>query len=231
LGNFNTLRPANGKVGANEARGFFMQSGLPVEILGKIWYASCLGNNFSFLTFRGLADIDKDGQLIFEEFLIAMYLIDAKLKQNIQTPDSVPLTLIESIKSFSANPTQTQQPTLSTQFQQQQQLQQHLAKRQSPQVQTSPNPTNPYATLQPQLQSKPTTSHVQPSPANTNTLPPTNTNAQQQQQQQQQGFQFFSVDDIEHHKRIFDSLANMTTGFKVAGPQALQFFSQTGTSS
>ena len=38
---FNSLKPANGLVSGDQAKGFLLQSQLPPPILGQIWYVSC----------------------------------------------------------------------------------------------------------------------------------------------------------------------------------------------
>jgi hypothetical protein len=182
------------------------------------------------LTSRQLADIDRDGCLIFEEFLIAMYLIDAKLKLNIHIPDSVPLALIESIKATGSHPTQPQPHSPRQQQALLQQQQQQALKQQQAQAHPQPTPTNPYATMPSQPPQKPPLVNPAHTIPNTNAPPPhpVHTNANPTATQQSQGFQFFTVEDIEAHKKLFDPLVNMSTGFKLGGQQALQFFSQAG---
>lgn len=62
---FKSLNPVNGIITGQQARGFFCQSQLPVDVLGQIW---------------GLADIDSDGRLDINEFSIACKLINLKLR-------------------------------------------------------------------------------------------------------------------------------------------------------
>ncbi|XP_060608466.1 intersectin-1-like isoform X3 [Ruditapes philippinarum] len=74
---FFTLKPVNGFVTGEQARGFFMQSGLPTQILGQIW---------------SLADMNNDGKMDKKEFSIAMHLIKKKL-QGYELPKSLPQSL------------------------------------------------------------------------------------------------------------------------------------------
>ncbi|XP_033740435.1 LOW QUALITY PROTEIN: intersectin-1-like [Pecten maximus] len=74
---FFQLRPVNGFVTGDQAKGFFMQSGLPTVILGQIWT---------------LADMNNDGKMDKKEFSIAMHLIKKKL-QGYELPKSLPASL------------------------------------------------------------------------------------------------------------------------------------------
>ncbi|KAL4232905.1 Intersectin 1 (SH3 domain protein) [Mactra antiquata] len=74
---FFSLKPVNGFVTGEQARGFFMQSGLPTPVLGQIW---------------GLADMNNDGKMDKKEFSIAMHLIKKKL-QGYELPKSLPPSL------------------------------------------------------------------------------------------------------------------------------------------
>ncbi|OWF43900.1 intersectin-1-like isoform X1 [Mizuhopecten yessoensis] len=74
---FFQLRPVNGFVTGDQAKGFFMQSGLPTAILGQIWT---------------LADMNNDGKMDKKEFSIAMHLIKKKL-QGYELPKSLPASL------------------------------------------------------------------------------------------------------------------------------------------
>ncbi|XP_033635342.1 intersectin-1-like [Asterias rubens] len=74
---FYQLKPVNGFVTGEQARGFFMQSGLPKLVLGHIW---------------GLADMNGDGKMDKQEFSIAMFLIKKKL-QGMELPTSLPPSL------------------------------------------------------------------------------------------------------------------------------------------
>jgi len=76
---FASMSPdADGKVSGGAAKGVLMESGLPVQQLGKIWE---------------LADIDQDGKLTDEEFAIAMYLVEAA-QNGKQVPDILPNALL-----------------------------------------------------------------------------------------------------------------------------------------
>ncbi|KAL6071610.1 Epidermal growth factor receptor pathway substrate 15 like 1 [Balamuthia mandrillaris] len=66
-----------GRITGEQARTLFSRSNLGVSDLAKIW---------------ALSDIDKDGQLNKEEFMVAMFLINAKLK-GLALPDTLPPTL------------------------------------------------------------------------------------------------------------------------------------------
>ncbi|CAG2198566.1 ITSN [Mytilus edulis] len=60
---FFQLKPVNGFITGEQAKGFFMQSGLPTPMLGQIWT---------------LADMNNDGKMDKKEFSIAMHLIKKK---------------------------------------------------------------------------------------------------------------------------------------------------------
>ncbi len=74
---FFTLGPMNGIITGEQARGFFMKSGLPSNVLAQIW---------------GLADLNKDGKMDRREFSIAMGLIQKKLK-GFSIPAGLPETM------------------------------------------------------------------------------------------------------------------------------------------
>lgn len=76
---FFSLVPLNGLITGDQARAFFMQSGLPPNILAQIW---------------ALADINKDGKMDKKEFSIAMHLIQKKLHGF-----TLPTTLPDSLKA------------------------------------------------------------------------------------------------------------------------------------
>ncbi|TSO67474.1 Intersectin-2 [Bagarius yarrelli] len=74
---FDTLSPVQGFVTGEQARSFFLQSGLPSSVLAEIW---------------ALADMNKDGKMDRLEFSIAMKLIKMKLQgQNL--PSSLPIIM------------------------------------------------------------------------------------------------------------------------------------------
>ncbi|KAJ3610854.1 hypothetical protein NHX12_022944 [Muraenolepis orangiensis] len=62
---FHSLAPAGGYITGDQARKFFLQSGLPPPILAQIW---------------ALADMNSDGRMDIHEFSIAMKLIKLKLQ-------------------------------------------------------------------------------------------------------------------------------------------------------
>ncbi|XP_062619095.1 intersectin-1-like [Saccostrea cucullata] len=74
---FFQLKPINGFVTGEQARGFFLQSGLPMAVLGQIWQ---------------LADMNNDGKMDKKEFSIAMHLIKKKL-QGFELPKTLPPSL------------------------------------------------------------------------------------------------------------------------------------------
>lgn len=82
---FAQLGPSNGILTGDKARAFFMQSGLPVAILGHIW---------------NLSDYDVDGKLTAHEFSIAMHLVKCKLEGK-----ELPATLPASLKADSKQST------------------------------------------------------------------------------------------------------------------------------
>ncbi|CAB1331231.1 unnamed protein product, partial [Coregonus sp. 'balchen'] len=74
---FDTLSPVMGYVSGEQARKFFLQSGLPSSVLAEIW---------------ALADMNKDGKMDRLEFSIAMKLIKLKL-QGTPLPSSLPIIM------------------------------------------------------------------------------------------------------------------------------------------
>lgn len=86
---FDSLKPINGIVTGEQAKEFLLKSQLPPVILGQIW---------------ALSDTDSDGKMDINEFSIACKLINLKLR-GFEIPKTLPSTLIQSIKSFSANDT------------------------------------------------------------------------------------------------------------------------------
>ncbi|XP_038078610.1 intersectin-1-like [Patiria miniata] len=74
---FYQLKPVSGFITGEQARGFFLQSGLAKNVLGHIW---------------NLADMNGDGKMDQQEFSIAMYLIKKKL-QGAELPNTLPLSL------------------------------------------------------------------------------------------------------------------------------------------
>uniref|UniRef100_A0A672HJY5 Intersectin 2a n=1 Tax=Salarias fasciatus TaxID=181472 RepID=A0A672HJY5_SALFA len=74
---FDTLTPVLGYVSGEQARKFFLQSGLPASVLAEIW---------------NLADMDSDGKMDRLEFSIAMKLIKLTL-QGRNLPPSLPVIM------------------------------------------------------------------------------------------------------------------------------------------
>ncbi|XP_013413935.1 intersectin-1 [Lingula anatina] len=85
---FFQLKPVSGFITGHQARGFFIQSGLPQQVLGQIW---------------ALADMNNDGKMDRKEFSIAMHLIKNKLK-GLELPKVLPASLkadpVPSVGSF-----------------------------------------------------------------------------------------------------------------------------------
>ncbi|XP_078513066.1 intersectin-1 isoform X10 [Lissotriton helveticus] len=71
---FHSLKPTAGFITGDQARNFFLQSGLPQPVLAQIW---------------ALADMNNDGRMDKLEFSIAMKLIKLKL-QGYPLPSSLP---------------------------------------------------------------------------------------------------------------------------------------------
>jgi hypothetical protein len=70
---------SDNKITGQAAKPVLQQSGLPTEVLSKIWK---------------LSDIDKDGKLDLDEFLMAMHLTEIVRDKGIMLPDMLPSTLI-----------------------------------------------------------------------------------------------------------------------------------------
>ncbi|TNM95026.1 hypothetical protein fugu_017785 [Takifugu bimaculatus] len=77
---FDSLAPVLGYVSGEQARKFFLQSGLPPSVLAEIWH---------------LADTDSDGKMDRLEFSIAMKLIKLRL-QGRSLPSSLPIIMKQS---------------------------------------------------------------------------------------------------------------------------------------
>ncbi|CAJ1077124.1 intersectin-2a isoform X3 [Xyrichtys novacula] len=84
---FDSLAPVLGYVSGEQARKFFLQSGLPASVLAEIW---------------NLADMDSDGKMDRLEFSIAMKLIKLKL-QGRSLPSSLPIIMKQCPVSNSAS--------------------------------------------------------------------------------------------------------------------------------
>ncbi|XP_078265824.1 intersectin-1 isoform X3 [Rhinoraja longicauda] len=74
---FLSIKPVGGVITGDQARNFFLQSGLPPPVLAQIW---------------ALADMNNDGKMDQVEFSIAMKLIKLKL-QGHPLPSSLPPTM------------------------------------------------------------------------------------------------------------------------------------------
>ncbi|RZC41355.1 EF-hand 4, SH3 9, Drf FH1 and/or Leu zip domain containing protein, partial [Asbolus verrucosus] len=85
---FKSLKPNNGVVTGDQAKGFFLQSQLPPIVLGQIW---------------ALADTDADGKMDLNEFSIACKLINLKLR-GFEIPKVLPPSLIASLKVSTNTP-------------------------------------------------------------------------------------------------------------------------------
>ncbi|XP_022910047.2 intersectin-1 isoform X2 [Onthophagus taurus] len=82
---FKALKPNNGIVTGEQAKGFLLQSQLPPLVLGQIW---------------ALADTDADGKMDINEFSIACKLINLKLR-GYEVPKALPPGLLASLKTQS----------------------------------------------------------------------------------------------------------------------------------
>ncbi|XP_066975778.1 intersectin-1-like [Macrobrachium rosenbergii] len=77
---FNAIRPTNGFISGDQAKGFFLQSRLPPPVLGIIW---------------ALSDVNGDGKMDLHEFSIACKLINLKLR-GFNLPQTLPASLKQS---------------------------------------------------------------------------------------------------------------------------------------
>ncbi|MBN3299389.1 ITSN2 protein, partial [Amia calva] len=77
---FDSLQPTMGYVSGDQARKFFLKSGLPASVLAEIW---------------ALADMNKDGKMDRLEFSIAMKLIKLKLQDQF-LPSALPIIMKQS---------------------------------------------------------------------------------------------------------------------------------------
>ncbi|XP_041831619.1 intersectin-2a isoform X2 [Melanotaenia boesemani] len=84
---FDSLAPTLGYVSGEQARKFFLQSGLPSSVLAEIW---------------NLADMDSDGKMDRLEFSIAMKLIKLKL-QGRNLPSALPIIMKQPPASNSSS--------------------------------------------------------------------------------------------------------------------------------
>eukprot|EP00026_Physarum_polycephalum_P006684 Phypoly_transcript_06735.p2 GENE.Phypoly_transcript_06735~~Phypoly_transcript_06735.p2 ORF type:complete len:202 (+),score=23.63 Phypoly_transcript_06735:1076-1681(+) len=79
LQTFQSMNPEHGKLSGKVLKKFFIESGLAVQVLSKVW---------------SLSDIDKDGFLDIDEFTLAMHLVTCLKEYNIALPETLPSTLI-----------------------------------------------------------------------------------------------------------------------------------------
>jgi len=79
---FQQAGPTDGKLTGAAAKGILVGTGLPNDMLKRIWY---------------LADIDKDGSLDLDEFLVAMHLVEVCQKGH-PLPGQLPVSLIPASK-------------------------------------------------------------------------------------------------------------------------------------
>ncbi|GBC00118.1 hypothetical protein RclHR1_03750017 [Rhizophagus clarus] len=83
---FSSLGPTNGFISGNQARNWLMNSTLPVSWLERIW---------------DLCDIDKDGQLDFDEFSVTYRLVnDLLARVYSDVPPALPPHLIPPSKAY-----------------------------------------------------------------------------------------------------------------------------------
>ncbi|CAB4413759.1 unnamed protein product [Rhizophagus irregularis] len=83
---FSALGPANGFISGNQARNWLMNSTLPMQWLERIW---------------DLCDIDKDGQLDFDEFSVTSRLVnDLLARVYSDVPPTLPPHLIPPSKAY-----------------------------------------------------------------------------------------------------------------------------------
>ncbi|XP_076341395.1 uncharacterized protein LOC143241949 isoform X2 [Tachypleus tridentatus] len=83
---FNSLKPTNDKLPGTKVKPIMLNSKLPLETLGKIWE---------------LSDIDQDGFLDRDEFILAMHLV-YKALENVPVPSELPPDLIPVSKRKSS---------------------------------------------------------------------------------------------------------------------------------
>ncbi|KAJ3595343.1 hypothetical protein NHX12_004647 [Muraenolepis orangiensis] len=81
-GIFESLSPLNGLLPGDKVKPIFINSKLPLDLLGKIWE---------------LSDVDKDGQLDKEEFAVAMHLVYRAMEQE-PVPAALPANLVPPSK-------------------------------------------------------------------------------------------------------------------------------------
>ncbi|XP_035994315.1 epidermal growth factor receptor substrate 15-like 1 isoform X2 [Fundulus heteroclitus] len=85
---FESLSPVNGLLSGDKVRPVLINSKLPLDVLGKIW---------------DLSDVDKDGHLDKEEFIVAMHLVYRTMEKE-PVPSSLPSSLIPPSKRKKSAP-------------------------------------------------------------------------------------------------------------------------------
>jgi hypothetical protein len=85
---FQQCSPTQGYVTGEQARNFFVKSGLPGDILRKIW---------------DLSDITADGRLDKREFFIACHLISSQVQKKCPLPPNLPPTLLSDAIIITTN--------------------------------------------------------------------------------------------------------------------------------
>ncbi|CAF3072045.1 unnamed protein product, partial [Rotaria sp. Silwood2] len=85
---FQQCNPIQGYVTGDQARNFFLKSGLPGDILHKIW---------------NLSDMTADGRLDKREFTIACHLISSQVQKKGPLPQNLPPTLLSDAIAITAN--------------------------------------------------------------------------------------------------------------------------------
>lgn len=79
---FRTLGPVDGKLSGDQVKPVLLNSNLPADVLGKIWF---------------LADIDQDGMLDREEMCVALHLVYRAL-ENDPVPAALPPSMVPPSK-------------------------------------------------------------------------------------------------------------------------------------
>jgi len=96
---FQQCNPIQGYVTGDRARNFFVQSGLPADVLRKIW---------------DLSDLTTDGRLDKREFTIACHLISSQVQKKCPLPPTLPPTLLSDAIIATSNGLPQPMPSLST---------------------------------------------------------------------------------------------------------------------
>jgi len=83
LSTFESLGPKGGFLDTQTARDVLMKTGLSKDELRQIW---------------NLSDIDRDGYFDFEEYVVAMFLVDAVVQKNRPIPTQLPNSVVPPSK-------------------------------------------------------------------------------------------------------------------------------------